>query len=186
MSTATELEIAGAWSIPLTAHADERGSVTEFYRRSWLPFAREGRQGNLSLSRAGVLRGLHFHRKQADFWCVLAGTAFIGLHDARNGSPTEGRSLTLRVDAEAGRTAVYIPTGVAHGYYAETDLSLAYLVDEYYTGEDEFGVAWNDPEVGIAWPGTSPILSERDRSNPPLAVVRKDAPPYTVQAGVLG
>jgi len=186
MSTPTELEIAGAWSIPLLAHPDERGSVTEFYRRSWMPFAREGLQGNLSLSHAGVLRGLHFHRKQADYWCVLTGIAFIGLHDARSGSPTEGRSVTLRVEANSERTAVYIPTGVAHGYFAETDLSLAYLVDEYYTGEDEFGVAWNDPDVGIPWPSATPILSDRDRSNPPLAVVRKDAPPYAEPAGVRG
>ena len=139
---------------------------------------REALQANLSISKANVLRGLHLHRKQADYWCVLFGAALIGLYDARAGSPTEGRAATVRIVADEERRTLYIPKGVAHGFYAETELVLQYLVDEYYTGEDEFGIAWNDPGLGIAWPGEDPILSQRDKSNPSLADVLRTAPPF--------
>jgi dTDP-4-dehydrorhamnose 3,5-epimerase len=164
--------------VPLVSHEDERGSVTEVYRRGWIPEMREALQANLSISKANVLRGLHLHRKQADYWCVLFGTAIIGLYDARAGSPTEGRAATVRIAAGEERRTLYIPKGVAHGFYAETDLILQYLVDEYYTGEDEFGIAWDDPGLGIAWPGADPTLSQRDMSNPSLAEVLRTAPPF--------
>jgi dTDP-4-dehydrorhamnose 3,5-epimerase len=147
--------------------------VSEIFRREWVAGAFEMVQANLSISRAGVLRGLHFHRRQADYWCVLTGTAFVGLFDLRKGSPTSGAKAELTLSADLGRSALYIPPGVAHGFYAETDLMLAYLVDRTYDGTDEFGVAWDDPDVGIAWPNRDPILSERDRANPPLSAVGK-------------
>jgi dTDP-4-dehydrorhamnose 3,5-epimerase len=108
---------------------------------------------------------------------VVQGTAFIGLFDARAGSPTEGTGMGFELSAE-DFTTLYIPKGVAHGYYTRDGLLLNYLVDEYYTGGDEFGIAWDDPELGIAWPATDPILSDRDRSNPPLARVLPEAPPF--------
>ena len=163
---------------PLTPHPDDRGSFTEVYRRSSIPGGREFPQSNLSLSHANVLRGLHFHRRQADYWCVLSGCAFIGLYDLRAGSPTEGKPAEIRVDAEARRFGLYIPPGVAHGFYAETAIQLQYLVDEYFTGEDEFGIAWDDPGLGIAWPVSDPILSQRDRGNPSLSEAREGAPLY--------
>ena len=124
-------------------------------------------QANLSISRPGVLRGLHFHREQSDYWCPIAGTGFVGLFDLRQGSPTEGAKAELQIGDDA-RRALLIPPGVAHGFYAESDLRLLYFVDEYYTGEDEFGLAWDDPDVGIEWPTRGPLLSQRDRSNPTL------------------
>jgi dTDP-4-dehydrorhamnose 3,5-epimerase len=153
--------------VDLTSHSDDRGSVAEVYRASWLPDARPVVQANLSISRLGVLRGLHFHREQSDYWIPVAGTAFVGLYDLRRGSPTEGKKGELRIGDEA-RRALHIPPGVAHGFYAESDLRLLYFVDAYYTGEDEFGLAWDDPEVAIEWPNREPVLSERDRSNPAL------------------
>ncbi len=168
--------IAGLHLLHLDAHRDARGSLTEIFRRAWIPL--EVAQINLSLSRAGVLRGLHFHREQADYWCVLSGRAFVGLFDLREGSPTHRHKAEIRIDAEAERMGLYIPPGVAHGFCAETDLSLAYLVDRGFTGRDELGVAWDDPDVGIAWPLADPILSERDRSNPPLAEVLRDPPRF--------
>ncbi|HEX8099846.1 MAG TPA: dTDP-4-dehydrorhamnose 3,5-epimerase family protein [Actinomycetota bacterium] len=152
----------------LEPHADERGSVTEVFRRSWLPMDREILQANLSLSRPGVLRGLHFHREQSDYWCLLRGAAFVGLYDLRTRSPSEGVKAGVRLSSETASRGVYIPPGVAHGFYAETDLELVYFVDAYYSGSDEFGVAWDDPRIGIDWPTQEPILSERDRSNPRL------------------
>ncbi|MGH2573888.1 MAG: dTDP-4-dehydrorhamnose 3,5-epimerase family protein [Actinomycetota bacterium] len=172
------LGIDGVQLVPLTSHQDDRGSVTEVYRRSWTPGVSEMVQGNLSISRAGVLRGLHFHRKQADYWFVVSGMAFIGLYDLRVGSPSEGRKAEIRLSADEQRSALYIPKGVAHGFYAETDLVLQYLVDQYFAGEDEFGIAWDDPEVGIEWPGRHPVLSERDRRSPTLASVRERAPAF--------
>ena len=162
----------------MVLHPDDRGSVTEIYRRAWIPEMREALQANLSISKANVLRGLHFHRKQADYWCVINGTAFIGLYDLRRGSPTEGRPAEVRIDAARAPRALYIPKGVAHGFYAETDLVLQYFVDEYYSGEDEFGIAWDDPRLEINWPSADPILSERDRTNPSLAEAVISAPPY--------
>jgi dTDP-4-dehydrorhamnose 3,5-epimerase len=167
--------IAGVVLRPLTRHADVRGAFTETYRREWLPDGREMVQSNLSRSRAGVLRGPHFHRRQADYWVVVEGRMFVGLIDLRRGSATEGlrHEVTLEADDPAG---LYIPPGVAHGFVAETDVVFQYLVDAYFDGSDEFGIAWDDPDLGIAWPVGAPIVSDRDRGNPSLAAVLADPP----------
>lgn len=169
--------IDGVLRMPLTAHADERGSVAEAYRREWIPGAKEMVQSNLSRSRAGVLRGLHFHLRQSDYWIPVSGRVVVGLVDLREGSPTQGRTATLREDGERP-AALYLPPGVAHGFYAETDAVLVYLVDRAYTGEDEHGVAWDDPDVGLAWPVRDPVLSERDRGNPPLRDIAANLPRF--------
>ncbi len=168
--------IEGVQVATLERHPDDRGFVAELFRRSWIPGMREALQLNLSRSRANVLRGLHFHRKQADYWAVLEGEAFVGLYDLRAGSPTEGvgESVTLRAD---DLRCLYIPRGVAHGFFTPTGVLMQYVVDEYYDGGDEFGVAWDDAAVGIGWPSAEPILSERDRSNPRLADLG-DRPAY--------
>jgi dTDP-4-dehydrorhamnose 3,5-epimerase len=157
--------------------SDARGSFAETYRREWLPSgAREMVQSNLSRSKQGVLRGMHYHREQADYWVVIEGKAFVALLDLRSGSPTEGERRELEMNAESP-SGLYIPPGVAHGFYARTDLTLQYLVDAYYgAGEDEHGIAWDDPELGINWPDPDPLLSDRDRSNPPLAAALRDPP----------
>lgn len=182
MKGGTDLGIEGALFIPLAPHDDDRGSLTEVFRRAWVPGPNEVVQANLSISRPGVLRGLHFHRRQADYWCVLAGRAFVGLYDLRAGSPTEARRAEVAIAAEGQRFGLYVPPGVAHGFFAETETWLLYLVDAYFTGEDEFGLAWDDPQVGITWPMADPILSERDRSNPPLAQVLEQPPRYADDA----
>lgn len=170
--------IEGIYLFDLQSHPDNRGSFTEIYRHEWMPETQEMVQANLSSSNRNVLRGLHFHRNQADYWCVLQGTALVGLYDLRTGSPTEGKAAEVRLSADEGLKGLYIPKGVAHGFYAETDLSLQYLVDQYFTGADEFGVAWDDPDLGINWPSSSPTLSDRDLSNPRLKEVIDQAPRY--------
>jgi dTDP-4-dehydrorhamnose 3,5-epimerase len=172
-----DVGVEGTWLVPLTRHPDERGFVAEMFRRSWVPGMGEMLQANLSRSEPNVLRGLHFHRRQADYWTVLSGTALVGLFDLRKGSPTEGKKAEVELSAEALR-CLYIPKGVAHGFYTPDGILLQYLVDRYYTGDDEFGVAWDDPDLGIAWRASAPILSERDRSNPPLALVLREAPAF--------
>ena len=127
----------------LTTSADDRGAFAETFRQSWVPDVQAMVQSNLSVSRAGVLRGMHVHRRQADYWCWLSGSAFVALYDLRAGSPTYRRSWSRVFDTDVGLDGLYIPQGVAHGFTALTDARLQYLVDAYYTGEDETGFAWN-------------------------------------------
>ena len=168
----------GVLRVPLVPHVDDRGAMTELYRSEWFPGGPEMVQVNHSMSRAGVLRGMHFHRRQTDYWILLEGAAFVGLFDLRSGSPTRGTAIQLQLDAGGGLEGLLIPPGVAHGFYAGTAIRLEYLVDVAFDGSDEHGVVWNDPRLGILWPATDPALSERDRSNPALEEVFRDPPPY--------
>jgi len=123
---------------------------------------------------------MHFHRHQADFQVFADGVSAIGLFDLRAGSPSEGRSATVPVDAGDGALGLYIPPGVAHGFFAVTEVTLIYLVDQEFTGKDEHGIAWDDPALGIRWPMASPTLSTRDRANPPLVEALREPPVYAV------
>lgn len=155
---------------------DGRGSFREIWRATWqadgcppatAPFV----QANVSHSDAKVLRGLHFHRRQDDYWILLSGRAKVQLVDLRQASASSveaGEHPPSMVFDMSPDTAVYIPRGVAHGFYALEALSLAYLVNNEYDGSDELGFAWDDPAVAMSWPGLSPVLSDRDRTNPPL------------------
>lgn len=165
-------QIDGLMIANLVAHTDERGRLIETYRQEWFGDAASMVQGNRSDSVAGVVRALHFHHHQADYWYAPVGRIFVGLHDLRTGSPTAGATLGFEI-GESNQTGVYIPPGVAHGFQAVTDATLTYLVDRYYDASDEHGVAWDDPDIGVLWPLDEAILSERDRANPPL----KDLPP---------
>jgi dTDP-4-dehydrorhamnose 3,5-epimerase len=164
--------IPGVQRRSLARHADERGAFTELWRASWTD-GLEARfvQANLSQSAPGVLRGMHFHDRQADLWIVLSGRAFVALTDLRGliaehgGEAAEASSETLALPAGS---ALFIPRGVAHGFLALEELTLAYLVSAEYDGTDEHGFSWDDPAAQIAWPGVSPVLSDRDRSNPRL------------------
>jgi dTDP-4-dehydrorhamnose 3,5-epimerase len=112
-----------------------------------------------------VLRGLHYHLHQVDYWFPVSGRIRAGLFDLRRGSPTEGAREILVLDGEKP-SGVFIPVGVAHGYVTLTESVLAYIVDEYFDGSDELGVAWDDPEIGMPWGTKDPVLSGRDRNNP--------------------
>jgi dTDP-4-dehydrorhamnose 3,5-epimerase len=147
------------------AHGDSRGRFLETYRRSWFPLGREMVQANRSEKQAGAIVGLHYHLHQADYWYVLRGTARVVLHDLRQGSPTDGATLSLDLDGEVDR-GLFIPPGVAHGFASLTDVTLWYLVDGYYNPADELGVAWDDPGIEADWGLSDPIISDRDRQNP--------------------
>ena len=166
------MDIPGVWFRDLATFADDRGAFTETFRQEWLPAGDPAVvQSNLSRSRVGVLRGMHFHRSQTDWWVVLEGTAFVALCDLRTGSPTRGMVATGTFDASEGLRALSIPPGVAHGFCALSDVALQYMVTAYHDGNDESGFAWDDPDAAIPWPVAQPILSDRDRSNPSLAQV---------------
>jgi dTDP-4-dehydrorhamnose 3,5-epimerase len=78
---------------------------------------------------------------------------------------------------------LFIPPGVAHGFYAETEFVMVYLVDAYFDGSDEDAFAWNDPDLGIVWPSGDPILSDRDRGNPSLDETLRTPPRYGPSLG---
>jgi dTDP-4-dehydrorhamnose 3,5-epimerase len=162
--------IEGVVIRPLTRHGDARGGFTETYRTEWFDGPTMV-QGNRSDSAAGTIRGLHFHRKQADYWLCLRGTLLVCMHDARPDSPTSGVTQGV-VLTDATDSGIYIPPGVAHGFAALEDATLTYLVDNYYDGADEFGVRWDDPEVGMDWGIENPILSARDAECGTLAELR--------------
>jgi dTDP-4-dehydrorhamnose 3,5-epimerase len=171
-----------AWG-RVARHVDVRGSFRELWRASafgYLDPRLAGRpapaftQANLSTSSPGVLRGLHLHRRQLDHWVVTAGRALVALVDVRPlAAGTAERPLVELREAPAD-TTVTIPAGVAHGFLALEPLELVYLVTNEFDGSDELGFAWDDPLAAVPWPavpGTPdgrPILSDRDRSNPPL------------------
>jgi dTDP-4-dehydrorhamnose 3,5-epimerase len=131
-------------------------------------------QANLSDSAPGVLRGLHLHRRQLDYWVVSSGRAFVALVDVRpmlaGGPAPLVETQVLHADGW-----VVIPAGVAHGFLALEPLAMLYLVTNEFDGSDELGFAWDDPAVAVAWPTLTvtpdgrPILSGRDGANPSLA-----------------
>ena len=161
--------IKGVVVVTPDAHGDARGRFSETYRREWFADlgGREMIQGNRSDKQAGAVVAFHYHRRQSDYWYVMSGRARVVLHDLRTGSPTKHGTLTLHLgDPPHDDVGLYIPPGVAHGFAALTDLTLTYLVDQYYSPDDELGVAWDDPEIAAEWGVDEPVLSQRDQSNP--------------------
>lgn len=144
---------------------DSRGRFTETYRRSWFPLGREMVQGSRSDKSQGSLVGLHYHLHQADYWYVVKGRANVVLHDLRRGSATEGATLAVEMGDE-NEIGLFIPPGVAHGFACLTDMTLTYLVDNYYNPSDELGVRFDDPEIDAQWGLSEPVISERDSLNP--------------------
>jgi dTDP-4-dehydrorhamnose 3,5-epimerase len=149
----------------LTVHGDHRGRVLEGWRDEWAPFT--VRQLTEGRAQAGVLKGLHLHYKQWDWWRLITGSMLVALYDARPDSATYGATMTIGIDTFSP-TAVGIPPGVAHGYYALEDLEMIYLLSEVYDPSDEHGIRWDS--VGLEWPyiatGDDPIVSERDINLP--------------------
>ncbi len=149
--------IDGLLRLPLRRFDDPRGWFLELARSSALP--KPVAQTNVSFSRQGVLRGLHYHeRGQDDLFACLQGTVRAVVLDRTTGE-------TYSEDIGDGNpVALYIPGIHAHGYEALTDSLFCYHVTEEYdpTDPDEHGVCWNDARVVHLWSTRSPILSERD------------------------
>jgi dTDP-4-dehydrorhamnose 3,5-epimerase len=183
--------LAGVRYGAVARHADGRGAFRELWRASAFgPIAPADAgtanapdrdagagarfvQANLSTSAAGVLRGLHYHQRQLDYWIVASGRALVALVDVRPLLTKSAPRATVETRELVADEWVVIPVGVAHGFLALEPLELLYLVTNEYDGTDELGFAWDDPAVGVPWPILAtpdgrPILSERDRSNPSL------------------
>src|ERR671936_1024356 len=143
--------------IPLRKFEDDRGWLTEVARERRLP--KHTQQTNVSFSRQGTIRGLHYHeRGQDDLFVCLQGRARVVALNRETGE-------TFSEDIGDGNfAAVYVPGNLAHGFEALTDVLMLYHVTEEYdpADPDEHGLPWNDPRVVDLWSTTSPILSERD------------------------
>ena len=151
--------IDGVEVLPLRRREDERGWFVELRRESRLPAPT--RQTNVSFSRAGVIRGLHYHeRGQNDLFACLQGTSRVVVLDRETG---EVFSLDIGDD---NPVAVWIPGRHAHGFEALTDLLFCYHVTEEYDPDDpdEHEIPWDDPRVKHLWSTQSPILSSRDKA----------------------
>ncbi len=132
-------------------------------------------QDNVSLSKKGVLRGLHFQHPQAQAKLVqvLSGEVLDVAVDIRVGSPTFGQWVT-GVLSGTNHTQMYIPPGFAHGYCVTSDTALfVYKCTDFYNPSTECGIIWNDPDLNIDWPIKEPLLSTKDASYARL----KDLPP---------
>jgi dTDP-4-dehydrorhamnose 3,5-epimerase len=145
---------------PLSLHEDGRGWFAELIRASLLP--KPIKQANLSRSRQGVIRGLHYHELgQDDLFVCIAGMVRIVVLDRGSGE------IFSEDIGDENPVAVYVPGVHAHGYEALTDCLFMYLVtEEYDTAQpDEHGVPWDDERVRHLWSTSSPILSARDLSS---------------------
>lgn len=158
----------------LDPHEDERGRLTEVFRASW-PTGVQPIQWNVVSSAPNVLRGVHVHTKHSDYLTCVAGGLLLGLKDIRRGSPTEGRAEMHLLRPEDG-VAVSVPPGVAHGFYFAEPSMLVYSVSEYWSIDDEFGCRWDDPDTGLNWPCTAPVLSPRDRDAGSFADMVREFP----------
>jgi dTDP-4-dehydrorhamnose 3,5-epimerase len=170
------LAIEGAYEITPVLRGDRRGVFLEWYRFDLLA-AEIGHplrlaQANMSVSVAGVVRGIHFADVppgQAKYVTCTRGAVLDVVVDIRVGSPTFGRWEAVRLD-DVDRRCVYIAEGLGHAFCALTDdATLTYLCSETYNPKAEHGVHPLDPAIGIDWPTKDPVLSEKDAAAPTLA-----------------
>lgn len=176
----TRLPIDGLCIIEPTVHGDARGYFMETYNQE--DMRREGLnmvfvQDNQSMSRRGVLRGLHFQKQhpQGKLVRVIRGEVFDVAVDLRRSSATFGKWHGEVLTAE-NKKQFYLPPGFAHGFLVlSEEAEFCYKTTDFYHPEDEGGLMWNDPDIGVKWPtdGISDLLlSEKDKVNPSFAQLR--------------
>jgi len=171
-------DIAGLVVLEPKVYGDERGFFLESWNRR--RYAEAGIdadfvQDNLSMSRQGILRGLHFQnpQPQAKLMQVLQGEVFDVAVDIRRGSPTFGRWYGIRLSGE-NRRQFFVPAGFAHGFAVLSTTALFhYKCNAYYAPADEVTLRWDDPDIAIPWPIKEPKLSEKDSNGVRL----RDLPP---------
>ena len=172
-----ELPLGGPRLIKPRVFRDDRGFFFESYsaqRYQAAGLPEVWVQDNHSLSARGTLRGLHYQSSpgQAKLVRVTRGRVFDVMVDIRPGSPTFGKWHGLEVDSEE-HFQVYIPVGFAHGFCVLSDFAeVQYKVSTPYNGATECAVRWNDPELGVVWPITDPILSDRDKTSESFAAFK--------------
>jgi dTDP-4-dehydrorhamnose 3,5-epimerase len=182
---ATPCRLDGLTVLQPAVHGDERGFFSETYRRSWhestgIPAAAEFIQDNHSRSSRGVVRGLHFHIGPgvAKLVRCARGRILDVAVDLRRGSPTYGQWEGVELDGESLRE-LYVPVGFAHGFCVLSEIAdVLYKQTAYYDPAVERGVAWDDPDIAVAWPLPAAELSvsERDSTAPRLRELAGELP----------
>lgn len=177
----TETEIPGVWIIDPVKFGDDRGYFMESFKleefESHFPGVKFV-QENESVSRRGVLRGLHLQRgaaSQAKLVRVSQGKVFDCVVDLRHGSATFGKHILVELSAENARQ-LFVPRGFAHGFVVMSDVAqFQYKVDNRYAPEAEMSILYNDPELAINWPdpGCDLLLSPKDLKGLSLSDARK-------------
>jgi dTDP-4-dehydrorhamnose 3,5-epimerase len=134
--------------------------ITEVYRGDWQLGAVPA-QWNFVFSKPNSFRGVHAHVDHWDYLHVVSGEMLLGLHDLRPGSPTYRMAAQCRLagDRPAG---IAIPPGVAHGFYLAAATTYLYALSHCWTPAGDLGCRWDDPALGLSWPTTDPLLSQRD------------------------
>ena len=172
-----ELSIPDAYEITPQPHADDRGVFLEWYRFDRLEetvgHSLDLRQANTSVSRRGVVRGIHFATlppSQAKYVTAMHGAVLDFVVDIRVGSPTFGQWDSVLLDT-TDRRAIYLAEGLGHAFVALTDgATVSYLVSETYRPGVEFGIDPTDPEIGLVFPEVGDLLlSPKDTDAPSLA-----------------
>jgi dTDP-4-dehydrorhamnose 3,5-epimerase len=170
------LRIVGAKLFTMPVFRDLRGAFEVFWEQA--DFVAEGRSCSPSNAhhsynaQAGTIRAFHFQRPpygQAKLVSCVSGKTWDVILDLRPESPTFRQWQGLELSAASGR-AIYIPAGCAHGFATlEDNTTVAYLIEGEYRPESAAVVRWNDPALGINWPVSNPIISDKDRHAPDLA-----------------
>lgn len=169
-------ELDGVLLIEPTVHADRRGFFVETYhqrRYSAAGLPATFVQDNHTCSGKGILRGLHAQRShpQGKLVRTVEGEIFDVAVDIRESSETFGRWLSVVLRAGDFRQ-LYVPPGFLHGFCVLSERAqVEYKCTDFYRPEDEIGVVWNDPEIGIEWPLRNPLLSDKDAALPTLAAL---------------
>lgn len=178
----TETKLPGVLLIEPRVFRDSRGFFIETFQRERYsavgipgPFV----QDNHSHSVRNVLRGLHYQisQPQGKLVSVVRGEVFDVAVDIRKGSPTFGAWFGV-VLSESNNRQLYVPPGFAHGFCTLSDQAdFLYKCSDYYQPQDEGGVLWSDPAIGIEWPVEAPLLSDKDAVYPTLAEIASDRLP---------
>lgn len=169
-----ETDIPGCFVVRTRVIADARGAfVKTFHEPDFeaLGLRTDWREEFYSSSRRGVIRGMHFQLPPADHaklvYCV-SGEVLDVVLDLRRGSPAFGKQQSVALSSENG-LGLYIPTGCAHGFASISELStMFYKVTSVHSAEHDAGISWNS--FGFDWPFAEPLVSDRDRRQPPLSV----------------
>ncbi|WP_340397467.1 dTDP-4-dehydrorhamnose 3,5-epimerase [Paenibacillus sp. FSL E2-0202] len=172
---ATALQLQGASLLEPVVHGDNRGFFMESYNEEImhkLGVNYQFIQDNQSLSaEVGVLRGLHYQlspKAQTKLIRVLSGVIYDVIVDIRRNSPTFGQWVGV-ILSEYNKSQLLVPKGFAHGFCTLVpNTQVLYKVDEYYSPKNDRGILWNDPALGIDWPTSSPVLSDKDQRHPLL------------------
>ncbi len=179
-----QTNLPGVLVVHPAVHGDERGFFLETYQKARYQAAGvdvDFLQDNHSRSRRGVLRGLHYQlrRPQAKLVRVSRGEVYDVAVDIRRGSPTFGQWFGVHLRAEEG-TQLYIPADFAHGFCVLSDeADFEYMCSEVYDPDDQRGIRWNDPALGIEWPFGDVQVSRKDAEAPLLGdLVAADLPKY--------